>query len=92
MDQKFHRYMQRIEKIIGTPNRNVSPIRPSRSPFRCRANQLDQYLKYELSAKIINGVLQKHKDQLVLIFFNKLRRADNRQRERVYKFVAIEKN
>lgn len=57
MDQKIHRYMQRIEKIISTPNKHTSPIRPSRSPLRCRTNQLDKYLKYELSAKIINNII-----------------------------------
>ena len=60
MDQKIHRYMQRIEKIISTPNRKTSPTKLSRSPLRCRTNQLDKYIKYELSAKIINNIIQKH--------------------------------
>lgn len=44
METKMHRYMQRIEKIISTPTK--SPIRPTKSPLKCRTNQLDQYLKY----------------------------------------------
>ena len=89
MDQKLQRYMQRIDKIISIPNRAVSPIRNTRSPFKCRTNQLDQYLKYELSAKIINNVFQKHHEQLTILFFNLIRRAQTRQRERVYKFITI---
>lgn len=87
----MHRYMQRIEKIITTPIKNVSPIRPTKSPLRCRANQLDQYLKYELSAKIIQSVIKRHHDQLVNLFFNMIHRSQPRQKERIFKFVAIEK-
>lgn len=91
MDSKMHRYMQRIEKLISTPTRTVSPIRPNKSPFKCRTNQLDQYLKYELSVKIITNFLSKHHEALMYQFFNAVRRSDYRQKERIYKFVAIEK-
>lgn len=73
METKMHRYMQRIEKIISTPTK--SPIRPTKSPLKCRTNQLDQYLRYELSGKIINSVIKRHHDQLVILFFNLIQRS-----------------
>ena len=80
--------MQRIEKIISTPTRTLSP-RPAKSPLKCKTNQLDQYLKYELSVKIITNFLHRHHETLTHHFFNALRRADTRKKERIYKFVAI---
>jgi len=87
----MHRYMQRIEKLMGTPNRNASPMRPSRSPLSSRTNQLDKYLKFELSAKIINSVIKKKNSLLITGFFSTIRNCEYRQKERIYKFVAIEK-
>lgn len=92
MDGKMHRYMQRIEKIINTPskvNNNVSPLRPTKSPLKHRPNHLDRYIKYELSMKIINSIASRHNSQLVMLFFNMLRNTDYRQKEKIYKFVAI---
>ena len=73
MEGKMHRYMQRIEKIITTPNRHHSPLRPSHSPLRCRANQLDRYIKFELSARIITKLIDKHHSQLANLFFSRIR-------------------
>lgn len=75
METKMHRYMQRIEKIISTPTKNISPHRPTKSPLKCRTNQLDQYLKYELSAKIVHTFIKRHHDHLVTLFFNMIRRS-----------------
>jgi hypothetical protein len=63
MDVKMHRYMQRIEKIIHTPTKsknNISPIRPTKTPLKNKPNQLDKYIKYELSAKIINNIINRN--------------------------------
>ena len=94
MDVKMHRYMQRIEKIIHTPTKavnNVSPIRPTKTPLKHKPNQLDKYIKYELSAKIINNIVNRNNQQLVMVFFNMLRNTEYRQKEKIYKFVAIER-
>jgi len=89
MESKIHRYMQRIERIMGTPNKTISPIRPSKSPLNCKTNQLDLYLKYELSGKIVRSIIQKNHNHYVTLFFNCLRNSEYRQKERIYKFVAI---
>ena len=75
MDSKMQRYMQRIERLISTPNRASSPMRPSKSPLSCRTNNLDRYLKYELSAKMITGVIDHRHQALKVHLFNALRQA-----------------
>ena len=91
MDPKTFRYMQRIERIIGTPHRVTSPIRPSKSPLLCKTNRLDRYLKFELAAKISASIIHKSNKKLTALFFNAIRNCDPQQRERIYKFVPIEK-
>lgn len=94
MDAKMHRYMQRIEKIINTPKKaanNASPIRPAKSPLKHKPNQLDRYIKYELSMKVIGNIISRNNTHLVMLFFNMLRNSDYRQKEKIYKFVAIER-
>jgi len=79
---------------MGTPtsNKTASPIRPSKSPHSCRTSQLDKYLKYELSAKIINSFYHKQQTVLVTQFFNALRQTQHKTVERIYRFVAVEKS
>ena len=85
----MQRYMQRIERLISTPNRATSPIRPSKSPLSCRTNTLDKYLKYELSAKMISGFIDHRQQTLKAHLFNALRQAHPAHVQRVYRFVAI---
>lgn len=70
-------------------NNNISPIRPSKTPLKHKPNQLDKYIKYELSAKIINNIVTRNNQHLVMVFFNMLRNSEYRQKEKIYKFVAI---
>jgi hypothetical protein len=91
MDAKTYRYMQRIDKIMGSNTKSVSPYRPSKSPIKMKTNNLDNYLKFELSVKIISSFIDKTNNHLITNFFNALRTCEYRQKERVYKFVAIEK-
>lgn len=88
MDSKMYRYMQRLERIM-TPTKTKSPHRPSKSPLTCKTNQLDQYLKYELAAKIINTLTIRNNNRLIAFSFNSLRNCDYQQKERIYKFVSI---
>jgi hypothetical protein len=74
-----------------TPTKTKSPHRPSKSPLTCKTNQLDQYLKYELAAKIINTLIIRNNNCLIAFSFNSLRNCDYQQRERIFKFVSIEK-
>ena len=76
MDGKMHRYMQRIERLMATPTKavaKVSPLRPTKSPLKHKPNHLDRYLKYELSIKIINNVINRNNGHLVMVFFNMIR-------------------
>lgn len=75
MDSKMHRYMQRIDKLMHQmKNTNASPIRsrPSKSPLHLTpsTNNLDQYLKYDLTAKIISRVVDSYNKNLILHFLN----------------------
>jgi hypothetical protein len=90
MDPRTQRYMQRIEQIMQMPKRGT-PHRPSKSPISCKANHLDRYLKYELASKIITKILQQNNERLVQLFFSIIRMTEYRQKEKVYRFIAVEK-
>lgn len=53
-DDKMHRYLQRIEKLVG--NRGKSPIMVksrAKSPLSVKTSNLDNMLKYEIFLKTI---------------------------------------
>jgi hypothetical protein len=92
MDEKTQRYLHRIDQIMLTPTKAAPQGRPSRSPLTGRPQYLDKYIKYELSTKIIQNIITKNHIQLTNSFFNALRHTEFRQRERIYKFIAVEKS
>ena len=71
----MQRYLQRIEKIMSTPKKGSTRYRPSKSPLTCKTNNLDQYLKYELSTKIIQNILNRHDQHCFTYFFSTLKTA-----------------
>lgn len=73
MDSKMHRYMQRIDKIMGSNNKSISPLRTAKSSIKVRTNNLDNYLKFELTVKIIGNVIEKNNKLLLTHFFNMIR-------------------
>jgi hypothetical protein len=91
MDEKIQRYIQRIDKIMFTPKKGGYQPRPSKSPVLCKPKNLDQYIKYELSTKIIQNIVNRTNQKLINQFFNAIRSTEFRQKERIYKFIAIEK-
>jgi hypothetical protein len=88
MDLRTQRYMQRIEQIMQIPKKGT-PHRPSKSPISCKPNHLDTYLKYELSSKIIQKILNQNHQKLVQLFFNIIRTTEYRQKEKIYRFIAV---
>jgi hypothetical protein len=92
MDSKMHRYMQRIERLMGTPSKTGKQVSPlSRSPAPKANTHLDKYLKYELSAKIISSLLAKHHTRDKTFALNAFRSVPIHHKERVFKFVGLEK-
>lgn len=73
MDEKTQRYMQRIDKIMYTPRKSTNPARPSKSPLTTQPKNLDRYLKYELSSKIVQAVITRNHQRLVNQFLTALR-------------------
>lgn len=75
-----------------TPKKHNNQFRPSKSPVNCKPHNLDKYLKYELAATIVQNVVDKNHQLLVTLCFNAIRASDCRRRERIYKFVPVEKS
>lgn len=75
-----------------TPKKHNNQYRPSKSPINCKPHNLDKYLKYELAATIVSNVVDKNHQLLVNLCFNALRASDCRRRERIYKFIPVEKS
>lgn len=74
-----------------TPKKHNNQFRPSKSPLNCKPHNLDKYLKYELAATIVQNIVDKNNQLLVNQCFNAIRASDCRRRERIYKFVSVEK-
>lgn len=91
MDEKTQRYLQRIEKIMLTPKKHNNQFRPSKSPVNCKPHNLDKYLKYELATTIVQNAVDKNNQLLVNQCFSAIRTSDCRRRERIYKFIPVEK-
>jgi hypothetical protein len=89
MNEQTQRYMHRIDQIMLTPRKNNKQPRPSKSPAYYRPSNLDKYIKYELSTKIIQKIINKNHMQLANSFFNAIRSSDFKQKEKIYKFIAI---
>jgi hypothetical protein len=74
-----------------TPKKSSTQYRPSKSPINCKTINLDKYIKYELSTKIIQNIIDRNNRSLLNHYFNAIRTVEYRQKERIYKFIAIEK-
>jgi hypothetical protein len=90
MDEKTQRYMQRIDQLISTPTKGAA--RPGRSPLRPFSHELDKCIKCERSIKAIEDVISRSNLTLVNSFFNAIRGSELRQREKIFKFIAVEKS
>lgn len=89
MNEKTQRYLHRIDQIMLTPTKAAPLARPSKSPLTGRSQHLSKYINYEISSKIIQNIITKNHLQLTYSFFNSLRNTEFRQREKIYRFIAV---
>jgi hypothetical protein len=78
-DSKINRYLQRIDRIIGPKKKNsLSPVASTihKSPNAHKTNNLDNFLKYELTVKILSKVIEKNNNVLMHYFFNICRKQE----------------
>jgi len=60
-DDKMHRYLQRIEKLVG--HRGKSPVlmkSRTKSPLNIKTSRIDSYLKHEMLFKSIFRVCDQY--------------------------------
>ena len=69
---KVNRYLQRIEQLIGNRGRTPSPIN-SRMKRPITTRNLDHFLKYEFTFKMLFNFMEKNNRVLMRHFFNNLR-------------------
>jgi len=78
-DDKLHRYLQRIEKLVR--NRGKSPVSliksRNKSPVNVKTPKLDSYLKYELLFKTFLNFTYKYKQSNLLYFIDQLKAYNN---------------
>ena len=73
-DDKMHRYLQRIEKLVG--HRAKSPVLSksrNKSPLSIKTPRIDNYLKYELFFKKLVKFFELHQKKRKFHFLNQLK-------------------
>lgn len=74
-----------------TPRKGANTARSSKSPISTRPTNLDKYLKYEHSTKIINNLIKKKQQQLLNYFFGTIRSTQIHLKNKILKLIGIEK-